>query len=372
MGTDQELKPKERQKCPHCDKTFSKSGWLKYHLNAAHSNVTTAPKKYCKNDEKAVTTIEEEPMEMENGSEHQKVKTMKTELGQEGNNVDPISDTSTTNSEKLEVEKKRRELELNSLEEKVLVVQKTFSHPKESQCDEQSDNTDEDMKKDENEPEPKTKETALLAALDDELEKWKEANADTLTNLDLKSEVMNFTNSETLETQINGVIVSKVVDKEVVTIKQYEESSERTDANAGEDLSFGELNSSAETVVETIVEDLMAFDETIAKLQSPKVDCKDCGKSFKNKYSLKSHIETVHVGKTGDNPRVDCKECGRSLKNKESLKIHMDSIHLGLLAMNCMFCAKNFTQKTNCTTHMKKWHTEEWAAYKGRRESGEA
>merc|ERR1712129_641695 len=249
--------------------------------------------------------------------------------------------------------------ELNSLEEKVSVMQKTFAHPRESQCDEQSDNAHEDMKKDENEPEPKTEETALLVALDDELEKWKEANADTLTNLDLKSEVMNFTNSETLETQINGVIVSKVVDKEDVTIKQDEESSERTDANAGEDLSFGELNSSAETVVETIVEDLMTVDETIAKLQSPKVDCKDCGKSFKSKYSLKSDIESVHVGKTGDNPRVDCKECGRSLKNKESLKIHMDSIHLGLLAMNCMFCDKSFTQKTNCTTHMKKWHTEE-------------
>merc|ERR1712204_149772 len=153
----------------------SKSGWLKYHLNAAHSNVTTAPKKYCKNDEKAVTTIEEEPMEMDYGSEHQKVKTMKTELGQEENNVDPISDASTINSEKLEVEKKRLELELNSLEEKVSVMQKTFAHPKESQCDEQSDNAHEDMKKDENEPEPKPEETAVLLALDDELEKWKEA-----------------------------------------------------------------------------------------------------------------------------------------------------------------------------------------------------
>merc|ERR1712129_657986 len=183
MGTesDGELKPKERQKCPHFDKTFSKSGWLKYHLNAAHSNVTTAPNKDCKNDEKAVTTIEEEPMEMENGSEHQKIKTMKTELGQEENHGDPISDASTIHSEKLEVEKKRRELELNSLEEKVLVVQKTFSHPKESQCDEQSDNADEDSRKDDNEPEPKTKETALLAAVDEQLEKWKEANAGTLT-----------------------------------------------------------------------------------------------------------------------------------------------------------------------------------------------
>merc|ERR1719319_621259 len=203
-------------------------------------------------------------MELENGSEHQKVKTMKTELGQEENNVDPISDASTINSDKLEVEKKRLELELNSLEEKVLVVQKTFSHPKESQCDEQSDNADEDSKKDENEPEPKTKETALLAAVDEQLEKWQEANADTLKNLDLKSEVMNFTNSETMETQINGVIVSKVVDKEDVTIQPSEESSERTDAINGDDLSFGELNSSAETVVETIVEDLMTFNETIA------------------------------------------------------------------------------------------------------------
>uniref|UniRef100_A0A672N5G3 C2H2-type domain-containing protein n=1 Tax=Sinocyclocheilus grahami TaxID=75366 RepID=A0A672N5G3_SINGR len=75
--------------------------------------------------------------------------------------------------------------------------------------------------------------------------------------------------------------------------------------------------------------------------------CHQCGKSFTQKGSLKSHM-IVHTGKKP----YTCTQCGKSFTYKHTLNDHM-RIHTGEKPFNCQQCGKHFTQKQNLTVHMR-------------------
>uniref|UniRef100_A0A3P9MII7 C2H2-type domain-containing protein n=1 Tax=Oryzias latipes TaxID=8090 RepID=A0A3P9MII7_ORYLA len=97
--------------------------------------------------------------------------------------------------------------------------------------------------------------------------------------------------------------------------------------------------------------------------------CKECSKSFNQKYVLKRHM-TIHTGEkpftckecdrsfnrkcnlqkhqqihTKEKP-FSCKECGKSFKLKSGLKKHQ-IIHTGEKPFSCKECGRSFTVKSN-------------------------
>ena len=76
--------------------------------------------------------------------------------------------------------------------------------------------------------------------------------------------------------------------------------------------------------------------------------CNVCGKIFKNKYILKTHVKSVHM-------EVDhqCPICSFSSRSRESLKIH-SQIHDQ--KFTCVPCDKEFTYRSNLRKHNKSIH----------------
>ena len=68
------------------------------------------------------------------------------------------------------------------------------------------------------------------------------------------------------------------------------------------------------------------------------VPCEICGKSLKNKYSLKLHVKLVHEKTAAEFP---CDECGRVLKSKNSLEYHK-RVHTGEYPFRCDECGNGY------------------------------
>lgn len=54
------------------------------------------------------------------------------------------------------------------------------------------------------------------------------------------------------------------------------------------------------------------------------VQCEICGKTLKNRYTLKTHIANRH---TDNRERFKCSICGKDLKSKYYLQYHINRIH---------------------------------------------
>ncbi|XP_041830726.1 gastrula zinc finger protein XlCGF57.1-like [Melanotaenia boesemani] len=78
-----------------------------------------------------------------------------------------------------------------------------------------------------------------------------------------------------------------------------------------------------------------------------KFGCLECGKTFRDQFSLKSHIR-VH---TGEQP-FGCDVCGKRFKHQHDVKIHM-RIHTGEMPFSCDVCGKRFKHQHNLKTHMR-------------------
>lgn len=74
----------------------------------------------------------------------------------------------------------------------------------------------------------------------------------------------------------------------------------------------------------------------------------NCGRSYKNKHSVASHLKY----ECGVKPQFICKNCTRTFKLKHHLKSHMMSCENVPPEFSCPFCNKLFRQKVHLKTHL--------------------
>ena len=59
------------------------------------------------------------------------------------------------------------------------------------------------------------------------------------------------------------------------------------------------------------------------------VECPDCGKTFKDNSSMKTHQLVIHSATTTTLSALTCEKCGKSFKRKQELAVH-ERVHTGL------------------------------------------
>jgi len=67
-----------------------------------------------------------------------------------------------------------------------------------------------------------------------------------------------------------------------------------------------------------------SFDPSLMRYKKGKWTCVKCGKSDKNKFNIRDHVETHDSDKTQNH---FCSSCGKSYKSKNSLRVHKYKIH---------------------------------------------
>ena len=77
-----------------------------------------------------------------------------------------------------------------------------------------------------------------------------------------------------------------------------------------------------------------------------------CEKSYSNKYNLRKHQRSVHLG-----IKYYCADCGKSFADSNTLKLHKESAHLGK-RYACTDCPKIFHYREALVRHFR-YHTGE-------------
>ena len=80
--------------------------------------------------------------------------------------------------------------------------------------------------------------------------------------------------------------------------------------------------------------------------------CNHCGKCFSTKSNLKTHINNVHERVK----EFECDICGKSYTQAGNLKSHMKSVHEKIKDHKCDICEKGFSQAGNLKSHVKSVH----------------
>uniref|UniRef100_A0A3Q3EUM2 C2H2-type domain-containing protein n=1 Tax=Labrus bergylta TaxID=56723 RepID=A0A3Q3EUM2_9LABR len=88
------------------------------------------------------------------------------------------------------------------------------------------------------------------------------------------------------------------------------------------------------------------IEDNITESDIKSLCCSKCGKTFKKKRYLTTHMK-YHT----DQKRFSCSECGKRFSRKGSLTRHM-ILHSGEKPFSCPVCSKRFNQKECLTIHM--------------------
>ena len=122
----------------------------------------------------------------------------------------------------------------------------------------------------------------------------------------------------------------------------------------------------------------------IATCSRSALKCKDCDKSFSNKYHLKSHqiskyllikvacpvagcgklfssraVAKIHVKNVHEsNVRHQCDHCEKSFKLHHDLKQHINAVHEGK-KVQCSFCDRDFVRTSEKNRHERQIHGRE-------------
>ncbi|XP_052870699.1 zinc finger protein 90-like [Anopheles cruzii] len=98
--------------------------------------------------------------------------------------------------------------------------------------------------------------------------------------------------------------------------------------------------------------------------QQTPASCESCGKQFKSKRYLSSHLRNVCTDRS-----FPCTICGKSFKKKKKLTEHMTT-HTKSPLYQCQFCPKTFRFDTLLYTHRKRVHHEQWLEIQRKRKEG--
>lgn len=100
--------------------------------------------------------------------------------------------------------------------------------------------------------------------------------------------------------------------------------------------------------------------------EKDKLNCSDCGRSFKHQFSLNFHIKTVHLNNPNADSKVKtrdmtgvktltCDYCGRVVFKKQQLLTHILAIHCEK-SFECEICSKKFSFKQTRDNHVRSQH----------------
>ncbi|XP_014228203.1 zinc finger protein 583-like [Trichogramma pretiosum] len=94
--------------------------------------------------------------------------------------------------------------------------------------------------------------------------------------------------------------------------------------------------------------------EIFKKISKTKLsnECKTCRKTYKQKVSLKRHVNAKH---NSIRPH-QCEVCQKSFGQKSHLKTHVNAIHIGIKPFECEICLKSFSDQSNLNKHLGTIH----------------
>ena len=80
--------------------------------------------------------------------------------------------------------------------------------------------------------------------------------------------------------------------------------------------------------------------------------------AYANIGKLDQHKFKMHkLAKIKTEPQqFQCEQCAKTFKNRSSLKIHIDSKHKGIANFKCDSCSKTFYRKDQADHHFEKVH----------------
>ena len=82
--------------------------------------------------------------------------------------------------------------------------------------------------------------------------------------------------------------------------------------------------------------------------------CLVCDKTFKQKYTLDRHIETIHMQNSG--AIFQCETCSKSFRRKDKLQSHKRTHLLAAPRIICELCQKEFATKDDLRAHRISYH----------------
>ena len=80
------------------------------------------------------------------------------------------------------------------------------------------------------------------------------------------------------------------------------------------------------------------------------VPCTLCRRHFPDSRELKAHMESRHK-------KPQCTECGLQFDHKNLLKIHMNSYHSSMDVLQCYYCGKSFSNRSEFVSHVTSHET---------------